>query len=89
MGLGEDHDRHREELSELLATDPRDPGCGGTRELMDAYVEAELAGRDADCLYPGVAVHQRLCPACRADHDGLLAALRDGSAGDRNWESDG
>jgi hypothetical protein len=70
-------DGQARKLSALLATDPRDVGCERTSEIMDAYVEAELSGRDAEGLCPGFAVHQRLCPACRADHDGLLAALSD------------
>jgi uncharacterized protein (DUF427 family) len=74
--LGEGHGGHGRKFSALLATDPRDVGCERTRELMDAYVEAELDGRNAERLYPGLAVHQRLCPACRTDHDGLLAVWR-------------
>jgi hypothetical protein len=51
----------------VLAVDDRDPGCGVTRAVLDRYVEGE---RDA-----GVALHLSVCPACRTEHDGLLALI--------------
>jgi predicted anti-sigma-YlaC factor YlaD len=48
-----------------------DAGCRVTRDALDRYVEAELAGREPDAA---IALHLRRCPACRADHEGLLAA---------------
>ncbi len=58
----------------MLAVDDRDAGCGATRTMLDRYVEAELGLRDAGAWFPGVAVHLTMCPACRTEHDGLLAA---------------
>jgi hypothetical protein len=40
---------------------------------LDRYVELELAGRDADGEVPGMDAHLDGCPACREDHDSLLA----------------
>jgi hypothetical protein len=57
----------------VLAVDDRDPGCGTTRTELDRYVEAELGGQDGAARFPGVALHLSVCPACRTDHDGLLA----------------
>jgi hypothetical protein len=64
-------------LDELLDTDPDDAGCGGTFELLDLYVEAQLSGQDAERRLRGVAAHLRDCPPCREDYAGLLAAARD------------
>jgi hypothetical protein len=61
-------------LGELLRTDPADPGCDAGVEIIDQYVELELAGRDAAARFPGLAAHLRRCPACRLDHDGILDA---------------
>jgi catechol 2,3-dioxygenase-like lactoylglutathione lyase family enzyme len=58
----------------MLALDARDPGCRATRDALDRYVEAELAGREPDAA---IAIHLRRCPACRADHDGLLAITKE------------
>lgn len=57
----------------VLALAARDAGCGGTCAVLERYVEAELAGQDAGGRFPAVAAHLDLCPACRTDHDGLLA----------------
>ncbi len=42
-------------------------------ELLDEYVDLELAGHDADARLPGVRAHLEGCPACQEDH----ASLRD------------
>jgi hypothetical protein len=42
---------------------------------LDRYVEAELGGPDARARFPGVALHLTMCPACRSEHDGLLALI--------------
>ncbi|MGH8572711.1 MAG: hypothetical protein ACREX8_09065 [Gammaproteobacteria bacterium] len=65
----------RPTLDEFLAADPVDAGCDAGVPVLDEYVELELAGHDAALRFPGVAEHLRSCPACRADHDGLLAAV--------------
>jgi hypothetical protein len=51
--------------------------CEQCFEELDRYVELELAGRDADRSVPGMAAHLQGCPACREDHDSLLALARD------------
>jgi hypothetical protein len=61
-------------IEDLLAVDPRDTGCAGGFDIVDQYVELELAGENAAARFPGFAAHMRSCPACRADHAGLLAA---------------
>jgi hypothetical protein len=65
---------HASWLDKLLATDPADVGCNRTFELLDLYVEVELAGQDPQRRFPGTAAHLRSCDACRADYEGLLAA---------------
>jgi predicted anti-sigma-YlaC factor YlaD len=64
-------------LSELLIADPRDRGCQAGFDVIDEYVELELAGKDPAVKFPGVAAHLKSCPACRLDHDGILQAARD------------
>jgi predicted anti-sigma-YlaC factor YlaD len=63
-------------LDELLRAEDGDAGCTAGEEILDAYVELELAGEDPAQVYPGTAIHLRSCPGCRADHDGLLDAAR-------------
>jgi predicted anti-sigma-YlaC factor YlaD len=64
------------DLDELLRSEDGDPGCSAGVEILDAYVELELAGEDPARVYPGTAIHLQSCPGCRADHDGLLEAAR-------------
>jgi hypothetical protein len=63
-------------LEEMLQADPADPGCEAGFEIIDQYVELELAGGDAAAQFPGLAAHLRSCPACRLDHEGILDAAR-------------
>lgn len=54
----------------------RSPDRSSTGEdILDAYVELELAGEDPARHYPE-AIHLRSCPGCAADHAGLLEAMR-------------
>jgi hypothetical protein len=56
---------------------PADPevSCEECFEQLDAYVESQRAGGDADRLHPGMAAHLQGCPACREDRDSLIAWL--------------
>lgn len=65
----------RRTLDDLLAADPVDAGCDAGSLVLDQYVELELAGQDPAISFPGVAAHLRSCPACQADHDGLLEVV--------------
>jgi predicted anti-sigma-YlaC factor YlaD len=66
----------RRDLDELLRAKEGDAGCTAGEEILDAYVELELAGEDPARVFPGTAIHLQSCPGCRADHDGLLEAAR-------------
>jgi predicted anti-sigma-YlaC factor YlaD len=63
-------------LEDLLRAEDGDAGCTAGEDILDAYVELELAGKDPAVVYPGTAIHLRSCPGCRADHEGLLEAAR-------------
>ena len=66
---------HRE-FDELLRATDGDAGCNASKDILEAYVELELAGGEPERVYPGTAIHLQACPGCRADHDGLLEAAR-------------
>ena len=63
-------------LDELLRAQDGDAGCSAGEEILDAYVDLELAGEDPARVYPGTAIHLQSCPACQADYRGLLEAAR-------------
>ena len=65
-----------EALDELLRAKEGDAGCTAGEDILDAYVELELAGEDPSRVFPGTAIHLESCPGCKADHDGLLEAAR-------------
>jgi hypothetical protein len=52
-------------------------GCDECFERLDEYVELELSGADAEAAVPGMGAHLEGCPACREDHDSLLALVRE------------
>ena len=65
-------------LGRLLG--PADPeiGCDACFEELDRYVELAVAGEDADAAVPGLRPPLEGCPACREEHDSLLALIREG-----------
>jgi hypothetical protein len=66
----------RGRLSGVLG--PADPEvtCEVCFDMLDVYVEAELAGGDAEHVVPGMSAHLTGCPACSEEHASLLALLR-------------
>ena len=61
------------ELVRLLGPGEAELGCDACFDELDRYVELELAGEDAARIVPGMRAHLRGCPACREEHDSLLA----------------
>ena len=49
-------------LEELLRAEDGDAGCLAGEDILDAYVELELAGADPARVYPGTAIHLRELP---------------------------
>ena len=45
--------------------------CEQCFELLDQYVELELAGENVDARLPGMRAHFQGCPACGEDHESL------------------
>jgi predicted anti-sigma-YlaC factor YlaD len=62
-----------ERIARLLGPSGPEVSCEACFELLDEYVELEVAGEDADARLPGMREHLQGCPACREDH----ASLRD------------
>jgi hypothetical protein len=62
-----------ERLARVLGPAQPELTCEECFEQLDRYVELELAGADADSAIPGLRPHLQGCPACREDHDSLLA----------------
>lgn len=50
--------------------------CDQCFEELDRYVDAAVAGADAERAVPGMRAHLAGCPACREDYDSLLAYVR-------------
>jgi hypothetical protein len=71
-----EHDHtHNPELERLLGPTGDEVSCDECFELLDQYVELEAAGADADERIPGLRNHLDGCPACREEHDSLLALV--------------
>ena len=60
-------------LARLLGPEAPEITCEDCFRLIDEYVDLELIGADADGRVPGLRVHLQGCPACREEHDSLLA----------------
>jgi hypothetical protein len=70
-GDREDLDR----LRRVLGPAAPELSCEACFENLDRYVELELAGDDAEAVVPGMAAHLEGCPACKEDHESLLALV--------------
>ena len=64
-----------EVVRRLLGPAEPELGCDECFEHLDRYVELELGGVDADAGVPGLRAHLAGCPACREEHDSLLALV--------------
>jgi anti-sigma factor RsiW len=64
-------DPHRTEVERLLGPTGPELSCDECFERLDEYVDAELAGRDADARVPGMRAHLAGCPACGEEHESL------------------
>jgi hypothetical protein len=71
MNHGEDTTQNP--LERLLGPTAWEVGCDECFDRLDEFVELELDGRDADAAVPGLRAHLEGCPACREEHDALLA----------------
>jgi hypothetical protein len=58
-------------IARLLGPDGPEVTCEQCFELLDQYVDLEVAGEDADARLPGMCAHFEGCPACREDHESL------------------
>ena len=63
-------------LTRLLGPPGPEVSCEECFELLDEYVELELAGEEADRRLPGLSEHLQGCPACREDHESLRDFVR-------------
>ena len=66
----------KQAVGRLLGPAEAETGCDECFEQLDRYVELELAGADADAAIPGLRAHLVGCPACREEHESLLAFVR-------------
>jgi hypothetical protein len=73
----------RDLLARVLGPAGPEVSCEECFELLDQYVDLELAGEDAEARLPGLRAHFQGCPACREDHESLreLVASTDRGSG--------
>ena len=64
-------------VGRLLGPGRQEVTCDECFASLDRYVEVELVRSDADAQLPGMEAHLEGCPACREEHDLLLAFARD------------
>jgi hypothetical protein len=62
-------------LAWLLGPTGHEVSCEQCFDLIDEYVELELADIEAGSLLPEVRAHLEGCSACNEDHESLRALL--------------
>jgi predicted anti-sigma-YlaC factor YlaD len=63
------------EIERLLGPGGPELTCEQCFDLLDEYVDLEAAGADAEARVPGMRAHLEGCPACREEHESLLALV--------------
>jgi len=63
-------------IAALLGPAEPELTCEACFEHLDRYVDVALAGGDPDAAVPGMRAHLTGCPACRDDHESLLAYVK-------------
>jgi hypothetical protein len=63
-------------VNHLLGPGGPEVGCDECFEQLDRFVELEVSGADADAALPGLRGHLQGCPACREEHESLLALVQ-------------
>ena len=72
-------DADRNLIERLLGPKEPEISCDECFDRLDEYVDAEVAGQDADAVVPGLRAHLAGCPACAEDHRSLHEfVLREG-----------
>ena len=71
-------DDHVQLVRRLLGPSGPELTCEECFDLLDVYVEAELAGDDAERAVPGMQAHLEGCPACAEEHSSLRALAAHG-----------
>ncbi len=66
-----DREQGRGRVERLLGPTGFEVSCEECFELLDEYVDLEVAGADADVQLPGMRAHLQGCPACHEDHESL------------------
>ncbi len=67
---------HEELLARLLGPGEPELTCDECFELLDEYVELDIAGEEADARVPGMRAHLAGCPACHEDYQSLRDFVR-------------
>jgi hypothetical protein len=73
--MTDNREQGRDSLERLLGPTGQEIGCEQCFEMLDQYVELELAGADADAEVPGLRTHLEGCSACRQDYESLRALV--------------
>jgi predicted anti-sigma-YlaC factor YlaD len=63
-------------IRSILNVHPDEITCGECYDVVDQYVEMELAGKNAQDAIPMVKDHLNRCDACREEYEALLTALK-------------
>jgi hypothetical protein len=75
-------DHHLQRLRRVLGPAGPELTCEACFEHLNRHVELVLAGADADAAVPGMRAHLEGCPACREDHESLMALVAADTASD-------
>ena len=70
-----------QDIERLLGPIGNQASCDRCFELLDEYVELEVAGVDTATRLAGLRTHLRGCPACNGDYESLRALITAESPG--------
>jgi len=63
-------------IRSIIDLQPEEITCGECFDVVDEYVEMELAGKNASEALPLVKDHLKRCPPCQQEYQALYRALK-------------
>ena len=63
-------------IGSIFAVRQRDMLCSEFFDILPRYVDLQLAGKDADKLFPKLSHHLHQCPECNEVYQALVKAVQ-------------
>jgi hypothetical protein len=68
--------KFRQLIRSIFAVKDQEMLCSEFFDILPRFVDRQVAGEEADKLFPGVSHHLQQCPECNEVYEALLKAVQ-------------